>query len=268
MRHEHFASDEITGRHLDWQHFRRFLRYLRPNAGRALAAVLLLPAVAAARLVQPYLVKVAIDRFIVPGHLAGFPHLLAFFLLALIGESLFLFVQTYLVQAVGQRIMAALRREGFQHLLRLPTPFFDRHPSGRLVTRLTSDVENVGELFGSGVVATLGDVITLVLTVAVMLWMDARLALVAFAVVPPLLLMLLLFRRAMRGAMRQVRARLAGLNAYTAERIAGVNEVRLFGQERRTLEEFAELQEEYRHSTLRVSSVRLRVCILGRALVG
>ena len=120
------------------------------------------------------------------------------------------------------------------------------------MTRLTSDVENVGELFGSGVVAALGDILTLALIVAVMLWMNRELSLVAFAVLPFLLFTAWLFRHSMRHAMRQVRARLAGLNAFLAERLAGMSEVRLFGQERRTLNEFEELQEDYRRSTFRV----------------
>ena len=252
MRHGMPESDEITGRHLDWLLFKRFLLSIRPYRRAAWTSLLLLPLVAAVKLVQPWLLMVAIDRYILPGDLTGLPGLAALFLLALVAESGLLFVQGYLVQAVGQRIMADLRRDGFRHLLRLPVAFFDRHPSGRLVTRLTSDVENVGELFGAGVVAALGDLVTLVGIVAVMLWLDVTLSLVAFAVLPLLLLTGMLFRRYMRQAMRQVRARLAGLNGFVAERLAGMTEVRLFGQERRTQEEFEELQLAYCQSTVRV----------------
>ncbi len=252
MRHGLPETDEITGRHLDWQLFRRFLRLVVPYRWSALAALALLPLAAATKLVQPYLLMRAIDDAILPGDLAQLGVLSGLFLLALGAEALVLFAQGYLVQMVGQRIMADLRRQGFAHLLRLPAAFFDRHPSGRLVTRLTGDVENVGELFGAGVVSALGDLLTLVAIVAAMLWLDVSLSLTAFAVIPPLLLLLWLFRRAMRQSMRQVRARLAGLNAYVAERIAGVQEVRLFGQEARTLEAFEELQQGYAASTFRV----------------
>ncbi len=251
MRNGFKETDEIKGRHLDWRLFRRFLTLVVPYRRSAWGALLLLPLIAATKLVQPYLLKVAIDEHIVPGRLEGLSGVALLFFLALGAESLLIFSQGYLVQAVGQRIMAALRRRGFRHMLRLPVAFFDRHPSGRLVTRLTSDVENIGELFGAGVVAALGDIVTLVLIVAVMLWMNPRLSLVAFAVLPFLIVLLLLFRRSMRGAMRQVRARLAGLNAFVAERIAGVTEVRIFGQQQRTLDEFDELQQLYKQSTLR-----------------
>ncbi|AMV73850.1 ABC transporter ATP-binding protein [Desulfuromonas carbonis] len=248
------AGDEISGRHFDWRLFRRYLGLMRPWRGSALFALLLLPLISAAKLAQPWLVMQLIDDAVVPGTLNRLPHWGGLLLGAVLLESLLLFVQGYLVQALGQRIMAALRAEGFPRLLRLPAAWFDHHPSGRLVTRLTSDVENVGELFGSGVVAALGDLLTLALTVAAMLWLDLHLSLVAFAVLPPLLGILFLFRRSMRGAMRLVRARLADLNAFVAERIAGIGEVRLFGQEERTLREFAGLQEVYRASTLRVIS--------------
>ncbi len=245
-------GDEISGRHLDWQLFRRYLGLLSPWRGSALAALLLLPLVAGAKLVQPWLLMQIIDRAIVPGRLDLLPDWAGLLLVAVVAESLLLFSQNYLVQALGQRVMAVLRADGFARLARLPAEYFDRQPSGRLVTRLTSDVENVGELFGSGVVAALGDLLTLGLTVGAMLWLDLRLSLVAFLVLPPLLVILLLFRRSMRGAMRQVRARLAGLNAFVAERIAGIGEVRLFGQEQRTLAEFSVLQDDYQQCTLRV----------------
>ncbi len=251
MRHGQFDMDEVTGRHLDWSLFRRFLTLIVPYRRSAVGALLLLPLVTVSRLVQPYLVKVAIDEHIVPGQLTGFTSIIALFLFAVFSESLFGFVQGYLAQAVGQRLMSDLRFQGFTHLLRLPARFFDHHPSGRLVTRLTGDVENVGELFGSGVAAAIGELVSLVFIVFVMFWLNARLTLVAFALVPLLVGILLLFRRSMRGAMRQVRSRVAGLNGYLAERIAGITEVRLFGQEKRTLDEFAEIQTQYRLSTFR-----------------
>jgi ATP-binding cassette subfamily B multidrug efflux pump len=251
MRRSPFDMDEITGRHLDWSLFRRFLGLVRPYRLAAISALLFLPLASAARLVQPYLIKLAIDEHIVPGRLPGLEKVAILFLLAVFGESLFGFVQGYLSQAVGQRLMADLRQRGFRHLLRLPPAFFDRNPSGRLVTRLTSDVENVGELFASGIAASFGELFSLVFIVTIMLWMDLRLTLVAFALVPLLAGILLLFRNRMRGAMRQVRSRVAGLNGYLAERITGITEVRLFGQEERTRREFSELQDRYLQSSFR-----------------
>jgi ATP-binding cassette, subfamily B, multidrug efflux pump len=248
----HHDSDEISGRHLDWALLRRFVGYLLVYRGTALAGLLLLPAVAAAKLIQPYLLMVAIDSYILPGQLEGLWWIAILFLLALLAESLFSYAQAFAVQWVGQRVMADLRREGYARLLRLPVSFFDRQPTGRLVTRMTSDVENVGELFGAGVVSALGDLLTLAAIVVIMLWLNVELSLVAFAVIPFLLILGLLFRHYIRLANRQVRARLAGLNAFVAERIAGVDEVRLFVQEERTLKEFDVLQDGYQRASLRV----------------
>jgi ATP-binding cassette subfamily B protein len=148
--------------------------------------------------------------------------------------------------------MADLRRDAFAKLQRLPIAYYDRNPSGRLVTRLTSDIENIGELFGAGVISALGDLFTLAFIVAAMLWLDPSLSLTAFAVLPLLVLTGYLFRNGMRRAMRQVRALVAGLNAFVAERIAGIGEVRLFGQEERTAAEFETLQQVYGAATLKV----------------
>jgi len=252
MRHGWHDSDEIKGRHLDWSLFRRFVASVRPYRAMAWVAFILLPLISLAKLVQPYLLKIAIDDYIVPGDMHGLWQVVSWFLLALLGESLLIFFQSFLVQSVGQRIMADLRSTGFNRLLRLPVAFFDRNQSGRLVTRLTSDIENIGELFGAGVIAAVADILTLVMIVSVMLWMNPQLSLVAFAVMPFLIVMLLLFRRNMRNASRQVRSRLAGLNAFVAERIAGVSEVQLCVQQDRTLQEFEDLQIDYRHSTFRV----------------
>jgi len=251
MKRGMFDMDEVTGRSLDWSLFRRFLRLVLPYRRSATGAMLLLPLATVARLVQPYLVKVAIDDYIVPGRMAGLEWIIGLFLFTVCGESLLGFGQAYLAQGVGQRIMADLRRQGFARVLRLPVSYFDRHPSGRLVTRLSSDVENVGELFGSGVAAAFGELFSLVFIVGVMWWLNPDLTLVAFTLIPLLLLILWLFRHSMRCAMRQVRSRVAGLNGYLAERLAGIHEVQLFGQEQRTLEEFGALQEDYRQSSFR-----------------
>lgn len=251
MKRGMFVKDEVTGRSLDWSLFRRFLALVTFYRRSAAGAMLLLPLATAARLVQPYLVKVAIDKHIVPGQLAGLEWIVALFLFTVCGESLLGFGQAYLAQGVGQRIMADLRKKGFSRVLKLPVSFFDRHPSGRLVTRLSSDVENVGELFGSGVAAAFGELFSLVFIVGLMWWLNPSLTLVAFTLIPVLLLILMLFRRSMRGAMRQVRSRVADLNGYLAERLAGIHEVQLFGQEQRTLEEFNDLQQKYRQSSFR-----------------
>ena len=245
-------SDEISGRHLDLQLFKRFLVAVQPYRRSAWLYLGMLPFLALAKLVQPWLVKEAIDRAIIPGRLELLGLLALFFFAALAIEGLLMYWQGYQVQKVGQQIMTDMRAAAFAKLPRLPASYFEKNPSGRLVTRVTSDVENVGELFGAGIISALGDIVTLVLIVGVMLWMNLQLALVTFIVLPPLFIAATLFRRSLRAASRQVRSRLAGLNAFVAERIAGIAEVRLFGQEHRTFGEFERLQDDYCQGAIKV----------------
>ena len=245
-------SDEISGRHLDLQLFKRFLLAVHPYRRTAWLSLGMLPILALAKLVQPWLVKEAIDRAIIPGRLELLGLFALLFFVALAIEGLLMYWQGYQVQVVGQKIMADMRGAAFAKLPSLPASYYEKNPSGRLVTRVTSDVENVGELFGSGIISALGDIVTLTLIIGVMLWMNLQLALVTFIVLPPLFIAGTLFRRNLRAASRQVRSRLAGLNAYVAERIAGIAEVRLFGQERRTLGEFEQLQDDYCQGAIKV----------------
>lgn len=246
------GSDEISGRHLDLQLFKRFLLAVQPYRRPAWISLGMLPFLALSKLIQPWLVKEAIDRAIIPGRLELLSLFALLFFAALALEALLMYWQGYQVQMVGQRIMTDMRAAAFAKLPRLPAAYFEKNPSGRLVTRVTSDVENVGELFGAGIISALGDIVTLTLIVGVMLWMNLQLALVTFIVLPPLFIAGTLFRRNLRAASRQVRSRLAGLNAFVAERIAGIAEVRLFGQERRTLGEFEHLQDDYCQGAVKV----------------
>ena len=156
-----------------------------------------------------------------------------------------------LTTLVGQRVMYDLRMEIFGHLQRLSVTYFDRNPVGRLMTRVTSDVETLNELFSSGVVTIFGDVFTLVAIMAMMLVIDVKLALVTFAVIPLVWLTAAIFRRRVRDAFRDIRYRLARLNAFLQERLSGMRVVQLFGREEASAERFAELNREHLAAHLR-----------------
>ena len=181
----------------------------------------------------PYLTKVAIDRHIAQGDAAGLPALAALYLVTLVLAFAVRFAQVYILQLTGQRVMLEMRRRIFGHLQRLHVGFFDRHPVGRLMTRVTSDVDAVNELFTSGVVTVFGDLFTLLGIMAVMLWMDWRLALTAFAVIPGLFLVTNWFRRGSRRTFREVRRWVARINAYLQEHLVGMGVVQLFRREER-----------------------------------
>ncbi len=230
---------------------RRLLRYLRPYRWLAAGAVLLLLLQSGLALVGPRLTEQALDVAIpkadvgLLGLLAGL--YVATLLLELVTEYGGLLLTTF----VGQRVMYDLRMEIFGHLQRLRVAYFDRTPVGRLMTRVTSDVETLNELFSSGVVTIFGDVFTLVAIMAMMLVIDVKLALVTFSVIPLVWLTAAIFRRSVRDAFRDIRYRLARINAYLQERLSGMRVVQLFGREEASAERFAELNREHLAAHLR-----------------
>jgi len=251
----HFGGlyeDEIIGKAYDRRLMGRFIRYLAPYRGMALCTLLLLPLIAAAKLAQPYLLKIAIDNHIMKGRMDGLPLLSLYFFLLLLADSLLTYLEVYLLQLLGQRVMQDLRMELFSHVQRLSSAFFDKTPTGSLVTRLTSDVEALGEMFTAGVITIVGDVLVLVGIVAIMLWMNLKLSLVTFSVLPFLVWTVFTFRRKMREAFRNVRARLANLNAFLAESIGGMTVVQLFNREETERREFSRLNALHRDANLPV----------------
>ena len=251
----HFGNiyeEEIVGKAYDRRLMARLARHLVPYRRLVAGTLLILPFLAAAKLAQPWLLKVAIDSHIVAGRMEGLPLVAAFYLALIIAEALFTFAEVYLLQYLGQRVMSDLRMELFSHIQRLSARFFDRTPVGSLVTRLTSDVEVLGEMFAAGVITIVGDVLVLAGIVGIMLWMNLRLSLVTLSVLPFLVWIVFTFRKRMRTAFRQVRARLANLNTFLAENIGGMAVVQLFNRQRAEQEEFRRLNAAYRDANLPV----------------
>ncbi|GFE56952.1 ABC transporter ATP-binding protein [Geobacter sp. AOG1] len=254
MHYGGIYEDEIVGKAYDRRLMGRFIGYLRPYRLLVAVTLILLPPMAAARLAQPYLLKLAIDNHIVKGQMEGLPLLAGWFILLILAESLFTYAQVWLLQYVGQKVMFDLRLALFTHVQRMPAAFFDRTPTGSLVTRLTSDVEVLGEMFAAGIITIVGDIMVLIGIIGIMLWMNLKLSLVTFSVLPLLVWVAFTFRRRMREAFRQVRARLANLNAFLAESIGGMAVVQLFNRQAREQEEFTRLNAAYRDANLPVIS--------------
>jgi len=251
----HFGGiyeDEIVGKMYDRKLMRRFIRYVLPYRRLIVVALLMLPLVAAAKLSQPWILKVAIDNHIVKGNTAGLPALAAAFLGVIFAESLLTFVEIYLLQYVGQKVMYDIRVELFSHIQRLSARFFDKTPVGSLVSRLTSDIEVLGEMFAAGVVTIVGDILVLAGIVAIMLYMNVRLSLVTFSVLPLLIWVAFAFRNWMRVAFRQVRVRLGNLSSFLAESLGGMAVVQLFNREKDEAEEFKRLNASYMAANLPV----------------
>jgi ATP-binding cassette subfamily B protein len=244
-------EEEALGRAYDARLMRRLLGYVRPHRARVALAVGLLLAGALLELVGPWLTKVALDRAIPDRDSQLLLLLAAAFLATLLASFVLAYFQTVLTTWLGQRVMYDLRQEIFGKLQRLPVAFFDRNPVGRLMTRVTSDVEVLNELFSSGVVTVFGDLFTLIFIVGAMLLLDWRLALVSLAVLPLVVLTAAIFRGRIREAYRDIRVRLARINAFLQEHITGISVIQLFGREEDTSRRFRQVDRDYLDAHLR-----------------
>lgn len=272
-------EEKAAGKAYDSRLMRRLLAYLRPHRRLAAASLLLLLISSGLQLVGPLITAAALDLFIkkagtegsgeplsfasrwlgdlLASHqieLApadGILYLTAAFIANLVLVFCALFAQGYVMQLMGQRVMSDLRRDVFARLQQLPLAFFDRQPIGRLVTRATTDVEALNELFTAGLVAVFGDLFLLFGIVSVLFLLNWHLALWTLAILPLLLLLTLWFKARARESFREVRVKIARINAYLQEHIGGMSVVQLFGREGRSRDEFATINREHRDANVR-----------------
>jgi ATP-binding cassette subfamily B protein len=251
------ADDDVVGKAYDGRLMRRLLTYLRPYKAVAFLSLVAILLKAGLDVLGPYLFKVALDLYLTP-HLdphgtvrhsflsrylshdaaTGVTELAGIYFGALLLGYLLEFIQTYTLQWMGQKVMFDMRRQIFGHMQRMHIGFFDRNPVGRLVTRLTSDVDALNEMFTSGIFAIFEDVFVLIGIVGVMLSMSWWLALVTFAVLPLILFITRIFRKYVRESYRRIRSAIARINAYTQEHISGMALVQLFNRQERAYTDF------------------------------
>jgi ATP-binding cassette subfamily B multidrug efflux pump len=244
------SDEEILGKAYDARLMRRLLEYLWPyrwQAGLALAAII---ANSVLQLVPPFLMKRAIDQHIAVGRLDGIGLIAVQYMAVLLGSFGLEYLQTWLMQITGQRIMYDLRMQIYGRLQRLDLAFYDRNPVGRLMTRVTSDVDVLNDLFTAGVVAIFGDVFTLAGIMIVMLLMDWRLALTSFAVLPLIVIVTQWFRRNVRESYRTVRMWIARINAFLQENITGMSTVQLFRREEMNYARFEGINAQHRDANI------------------
>jgi ATP-binding cassette subfamily B protein len=255
-------EEEVLGKAYDARLMRRLLGYLRPYRLVVLLALGAIFLYGLLQAVPPYLLKVEVDRYLDParhyqipqflaGHLSSNPAVgvmqiaFVFFLPTVLATFLLEFAQSFAMQLVGQKVMYDLRKQIFAHLQRLQMSYYDRNPVGRMVTRVTTDVDVLNDLFASGVVAIFGDFFTLLSIMAVMLSLDWKLALLTFAVLPVILLITMAFRKAVRESYRRIRVAIARINAYLQEYITGMPVLQLFNREARSFEEFEKINRTH-----------------------
>lgn len=243
-------DDEILGKAYDARLMRRLLHYLRPYWVAVSVAFVAILVGAVAALAQPYLMKVAIDQHIATRDLGGLDQLAQLYLGVLVMAFAAEYVQTWTMQLTGQRIMFDMRMAIYGHMQRLDLKYYDRNPVGRLMTRVTSDVDVMNDLFTSGVVTIFGDVFTLFGIMGVMLAMNWKLALVAFAVLPVIALITNWFRRNVRESYRVVRGWIARINAFLQENITGMSTVQLFRREALNYARFDDIDRKHRDANI------------------
>ncbi len=245
-----FREEEALGKVYDSRLARRLFRYLRPYRGLVTVAALLTIPVAPLAAMGPKLFEIAVDRYFVPvlhgqitrmAAVQGLGWISLLYLATLVLGFAFMYFQVQVMQKVGQDTMYDLRKEVFEHLQRLPISFYDRSPVGRLVTRVTTDVDALNDLFATGIAAMVNDALLLVLFIFIMLEMNWKLALATFAVLPLLFLCTWIFRDKVRDANRRIRTAIARINAFLQEHISGMSVVQLFNRERKARAQFAEL---------------------------
>jgi ATP-binding cassette subfamily B protein len=244
-------EEEALGKAYDARLMRRMLRYLRPYRWPVAGALLILLLGSAMAIVGPWVTQLVIDEAIPSEDRNLLGILIGVFVASIVLGSALEYAQEVVTTWLGQSVMFDLREEIFEKLQRLDLRFYDRNPIGRLMTRITNDVETLNTLFSSGVVSVFGDLFTLVFIIGAMLSMNWRLALVTFSVLPLVVLAAFLFRSRIRTAYRDIRVRIARVNAFLHEHITGVRVVQLFNREEADAARHAELNDDHLQAHLR-----------------
>ena len=253
-------EEEVLGKAYDSRLMRRLLGYMRPYRGYVALSLVFLLLQSVLQVAGPLLTKIAVDRYLQPNpsrvstpidHYLpanpwnGLAAVGVLYLGILLGSFIFGFAQTYLMQYTGQLAMFDLRKELMAHLQRLDIAFFDRNPVGRLVTRVTTDVDVLNDLFASGLVTILGDVLVLAFILAIMFKLSPGLAILMLSVMPIVILVTVVFRRSVTQSYRRIRVAIAKINAYVQEHVTGIVVLQLFNREARSIQEFDGVNREH-----------------------
>jgi ATP-binding cassette, subfamily B, multidrug efflux pump len=252
-------EEEVLGKAYDSRLMARLLKYLRPYRWQVAVALISIVLKSFADVLGPYLTKVAIDRYLAPAEglstgfwswlspraITGIAQIAAIYVGLLVFSFLLEFLQTYFMQWTGQKVMFDLRSQIFRHLQRLHVAFFDKNPVGRLVTRVTTDVDALNEMFTSGVVSIFEDIFVLFGILGVMLCMNWKLALITFAVLPFIVYSTKIFRDRVRDSYRRIRVAIARINSYLQEHISGMVVLQLFNRERKAYDRFSGINRSH-----------------------
>jgi len=246
-------QEEVLGKAYDARLMKRLIKYLKPYAKWVYLAIFLTVGVAMLSTIRPYLTKIAIDNYIVNKDSVGLRNIILILFGTLVFQGLVQYSMTYLTQWIGQKTIFDLRMELFSHIQKFSMSFFDKNPVGRLVTRLTNDIEVLNEMFSSGIVMVFADIFIIGGILFFMFSLSWQLTLIALSVVIPLIYATVIFRSKVRNAFRDIRYYLAKMNSFLQEHISGILVVKIFNKEKKTLEEFRQIN--YDHTKANKKSV-------------
>jgi len=245
IRKKYKYEEEILGKPGGRKILRRLLSYLRPYKWYILLALILTVAISALSAIRPRLTPLAIDDKIPKGDIPGLQMIALILLGTLLLQGVIQYAMTYLTSWIGQKIIFDLRKNIYKHIINLNVKFFDTSPIGRLVTRVTNDVDVLYEVFSSGLVSALGDIFSIVWILVFMFSLDVNLSLLVLSVLPLLIYATSVFRKKVRDAYRKIRLLIARINSYIQEHISGITIVQLFGKEKKTIEDFEKINQEH-----------------------
>jgi len=251
MANDYKSEDEVLGKAYDSKLMKRLLQYIKPYRKYVIVAIILNVIVAGLGPLRPYLTKVAIDKYIAHSDYHGLLIIGIILFGTLLLQAVIQYFLTYYTQYIGQKTIYDLRVQIFSHTQKLALKFFDKTPIGRIVTRVTNDVESLNELFSSGIVMVFSDVFIILWILVFMFAMDIKLSLVTLSVLPVLIYGTFLFRKKVRESYRDVRLHLARLNSYMQEHVTGMNVVQIFHKEKEELNKFANINNDYRQANIK-----------------
>lgn len=251
MANDYKSEDEVLGKAYDSKLMKRLLGYIKPYKKYVIIAIILNILASALGPLRPVLTKIAIDKYIAHSDFHGLFIISLLLFASLLLQAFIQYFLTYYTQYIGQKTIFDLRHQLFTHTQRLALKFFDKTPIGRLVTRVTNDIEALNELFSSGIVMVFSDVFTILWILVFMFFMDVKLSLVTLSVLPILIYGTFLFRRKVRERYRDVRLHLARLNSYMQEHVTGMNVIQIFHKEKDEQKRFSQINNDYRQANIK-----------------
>src|SRR6201996_4348647 len=242
---------EVTGKALDWKLLGRIMHYVKPYKGTFVIAAFLTIFLAANALVQPFLMQLTLDKYILGNDYNGLLLMVGLMILQLIIQTIAQYYQTYSTNALGQSVIRDLRIDIFNHITSLRLKYFDRTPIGVLITRTVSDLETIADIFSEGLISIMGDMLLVVTVIGYMLFKDWRLALITLIPMPFLFASTYVFKEAIKSSFQEVRTQVAHLNTFLAEHISGISIIQNFAREEQEMRKFKAVNLKYRDANIR-----------------